>query len=428
MTTTTTPVAAFFPSLTQMRVFSEVARLNSISRASEELRRSQSAVTQAVQQLEAELDVTLFTRTSTGSYLTEIGRILNRRISSFLTLIDAALLTLMKENALDLSHHVALARRITKSQILALTAVQEHGSFAQAARHVNVSLASLHRSARSLEQQIGLKLFKYTAHGATTNGAGRKLSGQFNLAVRELEWAQEEIRYHKGRLEGRLLVGALMLASSHFIAEEISQFMPEHPNVKVTLINGTYDVLLAKLRSGSIDFLLGHLKDPPPIKDVVEETLGADAYRIAGSRHHWRSKAPVSLAELRAAEWVAAPTSARRRAVFDKVFEGGPLPHFCVETHSLPAIFVLLTSSKRLALMTESELALDARLGNKLAALDYEIDQPPAMIGLTMRKFWEPTPLQRHFLDFLRARSLAALRRKAGKERVPDVSLSEPVL
>jgi DNA-binding transcriptional LysR family regulator len=79
---------AFFPSLTQLRAFTEAARLGSISRASEELLRSQSAVTQAVQNLESELGVTLFTRTNTGSYLTEMGRILQRRAEGCFSRID----------------------------------------------------------------------------------------------------------------------------------------------------------------------------------------------------------------------------------------------------------------------------------------------------------------------------------------------------
>jgi DNA-binding transcriptional LysR family regulator len=93
-----------------------------------------------------------------------------------------------------------VARRITKSQILALIAVSEHGSFAQAARHVRVSLTSLHRSARSLEQQIGRKLFKNTAQGVTTNEAGMRVSQNLLLAIREVEWAEEEIRSHRGAL------------------------------------------------------------------------------------------------------------------------------------------------------------------------------------------------------------------------------------
>ena len=139
----------FFPSLTQLRAFSEAARLDSISRASEELRRSQSAVTQAVQNLEAELGVALLARTSTGSYLTDMGRILQTRAEACFSRMDMSLQDVLEDyDSLNLARASSVARRITKSQILALIAVNEHGSFAQAARHVQVSLTSLHRSAQ----------------------------------------------------------------------------------------------------------------------------------------------------------------------------------------------------------------------------------------------------------------------------------------
>lgn len=393
---------AFFPSLTQMRAFSEAARLDSITRAAVELRRSQSAITQAVHLLEQELTTTLFTRTSTGSYLTQTGRLLQRRIDSFLHRIDAAVESLTADLSSDAASAAAVSRRVTRSQIEALIAVREHGSFAQAARHVDVSLASLHRSSRTLEQQLGVRLFRNTAHGATANELGTRLSDQFHLAVRELEWAQEEIRFYQGQHQGRLLIGALMLAGSNFIAGQLSQFVPQYPNVKVSLINGTYDVLLGRLRSGAIDFILGHLKDPPPMDDVVEETIGLDPYLVVASKNHPLVGQKVTLAQLRATEWVASPSSARRRRVFEQTFKSGQVPRFSVETHSLPAILVMLTTGDRLAILTRSELALDARLGGQLSALDYHIDHPPALIGLTVRRNWEPTPIQTILLDFLR--------------------------
>lgn len=394
----------FFPSLTQLRAFAEAARLGSISRASEELRRSQSAVTQAVQNLEIELGVTLFTRTNTGSYLTDMGKILQRRAEGCFSRINNGVQEIVNGSQKKGSA-AAVSRRITKAQILALTSVHESTSFAQAARHAKVSLTSLHRSARSLEQQIGVKLFKNTAQGAATSEAGTKLSNHLLLAMRELEWAEEEIKSQKGVLRGRLLIGALMLAGTHFIAVGLDKFISEHPEVKISIINGTYDVLLSKLRGGSIDFLVGLMKNPPPTDDVVEEPLVHDPYVIAVSRDHPLARRDrVTVADLSAGEWIAPPA---RRLAIEGIFKGYAMPRFNVETHSLPAIFILLADANRMSLLTRSELALDQRLGNNLAALKFSVPGPAAVMGVTVRKQWEPTRLQCTFLSFLRAQTAA---------------------
>src|SRR5262245_54073065 len=62
------------PNLRHLRVFQAAARLGSVSGASREACLSQPAVTQAIANLESQLDVVLFERHHSGCYLTEYGR------------------------------------------------------------------------------------------------------------------------------------------------------------------------------------------------------------------------------------------------------------------------------------------------------------------------------------------------------------------
>jgi DNA-binding transcriptional LysR family regulator len=395
----------FQPSLTQLRAFAETARLGSICRASEELRRSQSAVTHAVQSLEAGLAVALLARTRNGSYPTDTGLILQRHADACFRRIEEALRDVLRQDQAP-GRAAYLARRVTRPQILALAALGEHGSFAQAARNERIALASLYRSARGLEKEIGVRLFKSGPQGIVVNDRGERLARHFILAMRELESAEEEIRSLDGGLAGRLLVGSLMLAGNHFVSLELDSFVGHFPGAAVSLLNGTYDVLLNKLRTGSIDFMVGLLKSPPPTDDVEEETLGYDPYVIAVSRSHpLAGRSRITLADLRSSEWLPAHASTDRRGVFERLFAGGETPRFSIETHSLPASFVLLASGHRMSILTRSELALDARLGSQLTALAYELDEQPAALGVTVRRQWEPTRLQRTFLEHLRIRA-----------------------
>lgn len=127
------------------------------------------------------------------------------------------------------------ARLVTRAQIPALSAVREHGAFAQASRHAQTSL---HRSAGGLEKRIGAPLFTNAAEGIRTNKSGARLAGAFLPAVRELEWAGEEIRSQQGALRGRLLVGSLPLAGNQFIAARLDGFVSAHPDIRVQLTHG----------------------------------------------------------------------------------------------------------------------------------------------------------------------------------------------
>lgn len=71
------------------RVFLKVALAGSFSKAAKALYMTQPAVSQSIQKLEKELDIRLFTRSSTGVVLTNEGEILYEYVSSAINLINA---------------------------------------------------------------------------------------------------------------------------------------------------------------------------------------------------------------------------------------------------------------------------------------------------------------------------------------------------
>jgi LysR family transcriptional regulator of gallate degradation len=400
-----TTVYGCFPSLRQIRAFAAAAQLQSILKASINLNVSQSAVTQAIAKLEADLDTILFERRNKGSYLTDIGKILQEHTEQFLDHLEDALRGFMRKPAsCDGASLEALVRRITKSQIIALIAIREAGSFTQAARYAGVSQPSIHRSARSLEAQLKTELFYDTAHGSMVNDRGADLADRLHLAIREFEWAYEKIEAEKRQVRGRILVGGLLLAGSGFLASAISQFATSYPDVNVDVACGSYDVLLEKLRAGSLDFIVGLLKSPPPADDVVEEVLVADPYVIAIRKDHpLAGKEKITHEKLAEYDWVLPGPTAARRSSFERIFAGSnSIPRANVETHSLTTILLLLVDSDRMTILTESQLILDRKLGHNLTSLNYQLTQPPGLIGVTTRKNWTPTHNQKIFLNFLR--------------------------
>lgn len=76
----------------QYRIFNVVAKSQSFSKAAESLYMTQSAVSQAIKQLETSIDMILFKRTSKGAQLTEAGNILYKYTSSAMELLQTGLL------------------------------------------------------------------------------------------------------------------------------------------------------------------------------------------------------------------------------------------------------------------------------------------------------------------------------------------------
>jgi DNA-binding transcriptional LysR family regulator len=175
----------------------------------------------------------------------------------------------------------------------------------------------------------------------------------------------------------------------------------------ISITSGSYDVLLNKLRSGSLDFVVGLLKDPPPADDVVEELLLRDTYVIAARRGHpLAAKARVTSADLTNFDWISPTTMSARRPTYEGMFGEELLPQSNIETHSLATVLMLLASSNRLTVLTQCELMFDRRLGHNLTALNVDPISTTAAMGVTTRRGWLPTRLQRAFVESLRWQAL----------------------
>jgi LysR family transcriptional regulator, regulator for genes of the gallate degradation pathway len=280
------------------------------------------------------------------------------------------------------------------------------GSFAQAAGKLGISQTSVHRSARSLEAQLQAELFRNTAVGITTNERGAKLAERLLHATREVERGLDELNAGRGVVRGRILVGALNLAGSYFLASTLSEFLSVHKSASVTVINGLGDALIGKHRAGSLDFVVGLLRKAPSVTGVIEEELMRDPYVVAvRNRHPLANRKKISRADLVGFDWILAPSPGLRRIAFENTFPGLHGPHSIVETYSLPTITSILANSDRIAILTESELAVAHRQGQRLKALNFGPIEPSTAIGVTIREDWHPTYLQHKFLEFLREHS-----------------------
>ena len=72
--------------LSYYHIFYEVAATQNLSKAAQNLYISQPAVTKAIQKLEENLNLTLFTRTSRGVHLTPEGTVLYKHVASAFSL------------------------------------------------------------------------------------------------------------------------------------------------------------------------------------------------------------------------------------------------------------------------------------------------------------------------------------------------------
>jgi DNA-binding transcriptional LysR family regulator len=378
--------------LRHLRVFQAVAHHHSVSRASLLTGVSQPAATQAIAKLESIFEVPLFQRSHSGCYPTEFGAILLTRVERHFAQIDQAIAD-VQANAVRAR---TIASKVTSTHVRCMVKIAEHGSIEPAAGVLGISVAALSRAARNLEKIIGRELFHRGPQGTTLSRTGAEIARRFELAIREVKLAAEEIATAKGQSTASILIGALPLFPKQLIMASLSDLSTEYPNVKVKFVEGAYLSLLSDLRSGRLDYLFSVMRLPEWVDDVREEELFRATYAVVGRQGHplARSKS-VTLADLARFPWVLPQPGTPRRAAFDQLFEGfASSPPTAVETHSLDFQRCFIAGTDSLSLVTMQEAAAE-----QFAILPFQTPIERRADGVAVRADWRPTTVQAAFLD-----------------------------
>lgn len=393
------------PNLRHLQCFQEILRLGSLSAAARAMHLSQPAVTQAVARLEMHFGAALLSRGRSGIAVTAAGEVCRSRIDRALGQLREAL----ADTRTPAGERVDFMRLVRSRQLDALSAVVEYGNFSGAARAQRVSQSSVHRSARELERALGLPLFEKTSYGITATREAERLARHVRLAFRELAQAQAEVHALAGAESGRTVIAALPLARSYLVPAALLEFSQRYPRHGVVIIEGTYANLLAGLRSGESDVLIGALRDPAPGGDLVQEHLFDDPLAIIARANHPLARRRPTLASLRRYQWIAPRSGSPLRAHFDALLASGGRRRAqpSLECNSLAAARAFLLQSDRLMLLSAHQIHYEMLAGS-LVALPLPSGNVVRPIGLTLRRDWQPTGTQAQLLDILRRVARAA--------------------
>lgn len=404
------------PSIWQLKVFEAVARHQSVTQASTELLRSQPAITSRLAEFEALLGLSLLERSTTGTYLTAAGvgaLVRTKRI------LQAAREAVSLVGSTRNSSPLALASSITRTQMQYLIAIEECGSFRAAARMLSIAEASLQRAARTLEQNLGAKLFQRAAAGVQTTEVGKEFAKRLKSINSQIVAMVDALNAYELPKEQCVTVGVLILDPSILIVNAIRELSAQFPATRVVVVNGTYDALLSKLLRDEIDFMIGILKHPDPAFDFVEEPLYRELYRVVARRDHplTREKA-VTVESLRRYQWVLPPKGSPRREAYEHIFSEGAPPTASIETYSLSTMRITLFDTEMLTVLSWTEVLVERRFG-LLAPLAIEVPWDGPLVGITMKREWQPNEIQAAFLGNLKRNAAAiggtSIQEKAAK-------------
>ncbi len=378
--------------LRHLRVFLAVVDTNSVTRAADLCHLSQPAVTQALSKIERELGTSLFTRIPQGVFANAQGDVLAKRVRRAFGYLDPALL--------ELSPRLRMVA--TSSQLEALIAVREAENFTLAARRLGLAQPTVHRAVTQLEEEAARPLFERTSYGIVATRAAGTLAQAARLAFAELTQAEVDLADTLSEEAGKIVVGAMPLSRYFVLPRAIAEFRKLRPKTPIHILEGPYADLLAGLRRGEIDFLIGALRDPAPIGDVEQRVLFTDTLVIvSGSDHPLAGQDNVTTDDLASYPWIVGQKGTPIRRHFDALFQASANPPTSiVESSSLILMRELLNCTHHLGCISYLQAQAELKRG-LIKALPLDLRHTARPIGLTVRANWMPTSAQAQFLELV---------------------------
>ncbi|QIL83108.1 LysR family transcriptional regulator [Diaphorobacter sp. HDW4A] len=395
------------PNFWQLRVFDCVAKLENVTRAAQELLRTQPAITTCILALEKALGATLFERHKTGIYLTEVGVAAHIRTKKILEWLEETMALLPGERKIA---PLAIAARMTRSQVQALIAIHECHSFRGAAVKLGVTDASLQRSARTLEANLGCPLYRNTASGIRTTELADELAARLKHAEAQIGALADAIRgFHYPRNKS-ITLGVMLLDPSMLLVNAMKETRERYPDVRISVISGTYEQLVNKLLREELDFIVGLIKKQSAGLGLAQQPLYNESYCIVARRGHpLHKKAQITVADLQQYPWIIPPAGSPRRLAYEHLFSETTLPPAQIETYSLSTMRITLADSDMLTVLSWVEVLSERHFG-LLAPLpfDFVCEEPAVGISKVQGKLLNES--QQYFIDAF-AKNAAVLRR-----------------
>ncbi len=408
--------------LKPLRAACAVAATGSTVAAALALHVSQSSVTRAVQVLEASLGRPLFERMDRGMRLTAAGAGLVRRGTRALEHLAAAgkPATTERRWSVDASpealasgastHNMAwassrLAAGVGHRHLRVLGLLAQTRSETLSAQALGISQSAVHQTLAQLEHMSGSPLFVRARRGLRLTEAGDSALQACKLALAELQQAEDEWALEQGRVQGRLMIGTLPFSTGHLLSEAVDRVLQAHPGLSVTIIDGTYDALLAQLQQADIDFIVGALRPALPDAALQQETLFLDQLAVvARAAHPLAQRSQLSWPDLAGAAWILPMPNTPAQAAFEQALQvaGIPVPADALRVNSALMMQALLAQGDRLALMSPRQVQRELAAG-LLVQLPVNVRHQPRMIGIIRRAGHWPTSAAQTLLDSLRA-------------------------
>ena len=161
----------------------------------------------------------------------------------------------------------------------------EEGSFAGAARRLDVSVPAVHKLVTVLERSLGMPLFERSVRGLALTASGQAYLEACRPLLAELTAIDETVRRSAQRPTGTLVVAAHSQLALHVLLPGLPRFHSLYPDIQLDL-RVIHRMTDADAQIADVFVLHGW----PEANDLVHRQLGHTRALIVGAPEYWAAR------------------------------------------------------------------------------------------------------------------------------------------
>jgi LysR family transcriptional regulator of gallate degradation len=354
--------------LHNLRVFVFVAEAQSIARGAEQMFKAPAAVARSIAELEKAVGLPLFERKPRGKLLNAYGKTVLARAHRIGAELDLAAAELLRSRPKAAATSSSAIKELLFSgrKLQLLIQLADSRNVSAAAVRMNISQSGASMALSRIESVIAQPLFQRGMQGMVATDVANRLVMRSKRVFAELRHMVSDLSALSGTLTGSVAIGTLPLGRTYIFPMAIARTVLRHPDIHVTTIESHFDQLIAGLRSGDIDAVVGVPRASVQSQGLTCEQLFTDRLIVvARADHPLARRKRVQLAELPREQWILPWSSSLSRTLFETAIRGEglqpPLP--AVESADLGVIRQLLKTTDMLAVASPRQLMFELQSG-----------------------------------------------------------------
>jgi DNA-binding transcriptional LysR family regulator len=295
-----------------------------------------------------------------------------------------------------------LLNRLRMRQIALILAVDDLRTLRAAAGQLGLTQPAATKMLHELEDALGQRLFDRVGRGLKLNPAGERVTGHFRSIRGSMEALNRQLGEFRLGGTGKFSVGSIMAASPGRLTDAMLNLKREFPLLTIEIAIDTSDRLLAQLREGALEIVVGRVTPLAGIEcnftAIEDEALAV----IARNEHPLACKRLLDFEAMLDYAWVLQPQGSPMRGVIEREFRAHhrPLPQGLIETGSIPTTINLITRSDLLAVIPLAVAQCDVQHG-VLRVLPYRFGQKLESYGSLVPKDRPLSKPAARFLELL---------------------------